>query len=165
MSRELAHMEEWVRRARGPPQSTEVPPRSLRIISLILVVVVVCLAAATAFFYNEYQGQLSLNSKQGQLENGIPISAVGYCLQSSDHRPYPAYFYPLLPSQFQNATISGYGLVSYWPILTNGTAFRLYEIWQVRLFFANASLPMQTTNQFHVELPYNTTCPIANSPY
>jgi hypothetical protein len=97
----------------------------------VMAVMIVILAGTSVYAYALYQNQVDINSN----ENGIPKTMVTQCVfDTSTHVPWVTVFESQLPQWVGNVSISGGGLVSWWPYAYNATHFKLFTIWDMNYF-------------------------------
>jgi len=145
--------------------STETTQTSSRIsdrIRAIIVVLVVFLAAfaiLSAYFYAQYENQVSVNSQNSQFERGFSKAAEFNCeyANAQNSNPTPQSFTPLLKSQ-GNATGATLYLISYWPVPFNSTHFQLYEVWMVGYALNGDFSHLSYTN-----MTWSVFCPLISS--
>jgi len=129
---------------------------------VILAFIAIVLLLTTVVFYSEYQNQLSINSQQSKLENGIPTKAVDDCFANPKTWPDFSDWVPLVPENLRNLTIAGWGLVRLLPSPLNSTSFILFMVYRVSLFPTNKPLWTQPVSTFpYVDMVHMVNCSLA----
>jgi len=140
-------------------QSSSRISNRLRTVTVILAVFLAAFVVLSAYFYAQYENQVSVNSQNSQFERGFSKAAEFNCeyvnQQNSD--PAPQSFTPLLKSQ-GNATGVTLYLISYWPVPFNSTHFQLYEVWKVG-YGVNGDF----SHLSYVNMTWSVFCPLVSS--